>query len=643
LNILDRFGWTLAASLCSVMSHTSTLIRLTRATLDSNNYSIASTTPAVVGEPQPHQLHFYALALLIIPSLTIFGNVLVIASVCRFRNLQCPINYFIFGLAIADLMVAVLVMPFAVYVEFNNRKWELGALLCDLYCAADVVCSTASIILLTVIGFDRYIAANHPIRYVTNPKNVKYVVTINISVWAVSALIACPLVLGLNNVEYREEKECRFYNADFIIYSSIISFWIPMIVMLYFFACTYLQIRRQSKLAQRRRRGVRQALQRQDCVREQRFISMKKRLQLAFVEKNGQNDVGSNNNTATNNNSLRFSPNSLELLKRRTDHLPEDSLAEYSFAMSGDSVVTVDPQSSGSPPSGKAALQITCDAKSTESCSSKPTDFESTTMEVGSSSETTTLFTSAPTSPNLKLLQADVCESKMQTSLLVNNETAQQAKRRNTTCSVEIGHLPPNNRAPCLKQYCFPKRSQQQTNNFRLNFRWSHSDIRCNVPNKIDELDKQAIAKEIIRAEMRRAELSRDKANSTTAQMANQRPDDQSKLDNYLIRRVTMKLSKAERNEKKATKTLSIVLGIFLACWLPFFTLNMLNAICIKLENAQCQVGFMPFFLTTWLGYMNSFMNPIIYTLFNIEFRKAFKALLFLNRTRTLKQKRRLC
>ncbi|KAK6040634.1 hypothetical protein COOONC_21862 [Cooperia oncophora] len=39
-------------------------------------------------------------------------------------------------------------------------------------------------------------------------------------------------------------------------------------------------------------------------------------------------------------------------------------------------------------------------------------------------------------------------------------------------------------------------------------------------------------------------------------------------------------------------------------------------------------VGFDLFFYCTWIGYMNSFMNPIIYTIFNTEFRRAFKSIL---------------
>lgn len=40
-------------------------------------------------------------------------------------------------------------------------------------------------------------------------------------------------------------------------------------------------------------------------------------------------------------------------------------------------------------------------------------------------------------------------------------------------------------------------------------------------------------------------------------------------------------------------------------------------------------MDFELFFYSTWLGYMNSFMNPIIYTIFNTEFRRAFKSIIF--------------
>ena len=52
----------------------------------------------------------------LIPTATILGNFLVIISVLRFKALHSAINFLILGLAVADLMVALFVMPYAVYV-----------------------------------------------------------------------------------------------------------------------------------------------------------------------------------------------------------------------------------------------------------------------------------------------------------------------------------------------------------------------------------------------------------------------------------------------------------------------------------------------------------------------------------------------
>lgn len=86
------------------------------------SYGINSTNISCTNIlPQETYHNYWALILVLFPIFTLFGNVLVILSVYRERTLQTATNYFIVSLALADLLVAVVVMPFAVYVLVSKN------------------------------------------------------------------------------------------------------------------------------------------------------------------------------------------------------------------------------------------------------------------------------------------------------------------------------------------------------------------------------------------------------------------------------------------------------------------------------------------------------------------------------------------
>ena len=76
------------------------------------------------------------------------------------------------------------------------------------------------------------------------------------------------------------------------------------------------------------------------------------------------------------------------------------------------------------------------------------------------------------------------------------------------------------------------------------------------------------------------------------------------------------------RMETKAAKTLAIIVGLFILCWLPFFTMYLIRAFC---DNCIKPLLFSILF---WLGYCNSAVNPMIYALFSKDFRFAFKRII---------------
>ncbi|XP_004566436.1 dopamine receptor D4b isoform X1 [Maylandia zebra] len=163
------------------------------------------------------------------------GNVLVCISVYLEKALKTTTNYFIVSLAFADLLLAVLVLPLFVYAEFQGGVWSLNMLMCDGLMTMDVMLCTASIFNLCAISVDRFIAVSIPLNY--NRKHVDHRQIILLSAtWLLALAVASPVIFGINNVPNRDPTECKLEDNNYVVYSSVCSFFIPcpIMVLLYF-------------------------------------------------------------------------------------------------------------------------------------------------------------------------------------------------------------------------------------------------------------------------------------------------------------------------------------------------------------------------------------------------------------------------
>ncbi|XP_060692743.1 D(1) dopamine receptor-like [Hemiscyllium ocellatum] len=194
---------------------------------------------------------------------TLLGNTLVCVAVIRFRHLRTKVtNLFVISLAVSDLLVAVLVMPWKAVSEIAGF-WPFGPF-CNVWVAFDIMCSTASILNLCVISVDRYWAISSPFRY--ERKMTPKVAFVMISAaWSLSLLISfIPVQLdwhkarvpsGLlgNATSQRPGDNCdSSLNRTYAISSSLISFYIPVAIMIVTYTRIYRiaqkQIRRISAL-----------------------------------------------------------------------------------------------------------------------------------------------------------------------------------------------------------------------------------------------------------------------------------------------------------------------------------------------------------------------------------------------------------
>ncbi|XP_014013948.1 5-hydroxytryptamine receptor 7-like [Salmo salar] len=169
--------------------------------------------------------------LTVLTLLTICGNLLVVISVCFVKKLKQPSNYLIVSLAVADLSIAVAVMPFVSITDLIGGQWIFGQVFCNVFIAMDVMCCTASIMTLCVISIDRYLGITKPLTYPVRQSG-RCMAKIVLSVWLLSASITLPPLFGwAQNVN--DDKVCLIsQDVGYTIYSTAVAFYIPMSVML---------------------------------------------------------------------------------------------------------------------------------------------------------------------------------------------------------------------------------------------------------------------------------------------------------------------------------------------------------------------------------------------------------------------------
>ncbi|XP_054167306.1 octopamine receptor Oamb-like [Oppia nitens] len=129
--------------------------------------------------------------------IVIAGNILVIVSVFVSAKLRTVTNFFIVSLAVADLLVGIAVIPYSLSLEILD-VWIFGELWCQGWLVTDVWLCTASILNLCAISIDRYLAVTRPVRYrsMMTSKRAKIVIA---CVWVVSFIICFPPLVGWND------------------------------------------------------------------------------------------------------------------------------------------------------------------------------------------------------------------------------------------------------------------------------------------------------------------------------------------------------------------------------------------------------------------------------------------------------------
>lgn len=180
--------------------------------------------------------------------LTIIMNLLVLYAVKREKSLHTVGNLYIVSLSVADLIVGATVMPLNLMYLLED-EWKLGRAVCQFWLIMDYVASTASIFSLFILCLDRYRSVRQPLKYLKYRTRGQASVMIS-GAWLLSMMWIIPILgwRSFTHVELKPEEENKCdtdfrFVTWFKVITAVFNFYVPSILMLWFYTHIYLAVR----------------------------------------------------------------------------------------------------------------------------------------------------------------------------------------------------------------------------------------------------------------------------------------------------------------------------------------------------------------------------------------------------------------
>ncbi|CAD5222458.1 unnamed protein product [Bursaphelenchus xylophilus] len=472
--------------------------------------------------PQPHEeMEHYTLfqtlksiALTVLVLWTVAANALVFVVLYKNPRLQTVPNLLVGNLAFSDLCLGLVVLPLSSVYAIAG-EWLFPETLCAIFVSADILCSTASIWNLSIVGLDRYWAITSPVAYMAK-RNKQTAVLMILAVWVSSALISLAPLLGWkqvaehgNLVMINGTWQCTFLDLpSYTIYSATGSFFIPLTVMFFVYFKIY------QAFAKHRARQI----YRQKVIRK-------------HIESTILHEIS------------HVLPTSDEFAKDEEEEDEDEESSERSK----------DRES-------KSQNGVIVEEDEDAVMAEDEDEFEDEEYE--NNRESLTQVTIAVTSPQ-----------EQHKSVIIRRETGVS---QNGDAQLPMKPTLKANYEKCVafrKEDAHPELSEGRQ-------------------------DRPMISYEKVKRHKQRKERSYRKS----------------------LQKKPRAISAAK--ERRGVKVLGIILGCFTICWTPFFIMYVVVQFC-----SDCKINPHVEMFITWLGYSNSAMNPIIYTVFNRDYQIALKRL----------------
>ncbi|XP_052867134.1 alpha-2C adrenergic receptor [Anopheles cruzii] len=542
----------------------------------------------------------------------VVGNMLVIIAIATEKTLKNIQNWFIASLAVADFFLGLVIMPFSLANELMGY-WIFGNWWCDVHSAMDVLLCTSSIMNLCLISLDRYWSITKAIEYLKSrtPARAAFMIA---AVWIMSALVCIPPLLGWKAQRpegHVELPQCQLsQDIGYVLYSALGSFYIPSCIMVF----VYIRIYFAAKA--RARRGIRKKPLKKPSEQDTSFTRNAGTVPMPSLP-----SASSNNNQPAAQQQQLLAPGSNGGVTQQQQ------------------IATIEPPPRTSPSMPPIPV-VTCDFASDMSTSEAGTAEQDNyhgqapdkdTLKVAVPSVTQQPATGVAVSPSAIAGRNRALSVGIDTDMVSEFDPSSSDSGVISRCAV----VKPLKFRLCQPIFGKGKSKSRQAKGAATSPGPGGRGTNCTQPMLQANAAGEAGSPGAGGGDGQTAAISQLIASKQQQQQQQQQQHQQqhdsgcSELEPALPKPKPRDPEKekrriARKKEKRATLILGLIMGSFIACWLPFFFLYILVPIC-----PDCHIPESAFSLAFWLGYMNSALNPAIYTIFNKDFRRAFRRILF--------------
>ncbi|XP_017112086.1 alpha-2 adrenergic receptor isoform X2 [Drosophila elegans] len=569
--------------------------------------------------PSGYTLTHIVIASIIVTILMIIivvGNMLVIIAIATEKSLKNIQNWFIASLAVADFFLGLIIMPFSLANELMGY-WIFGSWWCDIHSAMDVLLCTASIMNLCLISLDRYWSITKAVDYLKSRTPARAAVMIT-AVWIMSALICIPPLLGWK-VKMPEGPlpKCELSeDIGYVLYSALGSFYIPSCIMVF----VYIRIYFAAKA--RARRGIKKHPRKTNNEQVTSFTTAKKGT-IPMPSSSGASalQLHQQRQIAT----IETPPNSASL-PMQIPTVTMDLASDISTSEAGElEAVAAQTVLAYANPNGSGSNAVTVVSSGNGGGGGGggggPPTSPKETLQV-STIATGRVGLNVPVPPSMGSNNSINALNNNNGSVAMDGGAATGGAGGNGSAGAATGGLQTGGnelRVSPIAGRCRALSVGVDTD-MPIFGRKSNNQQRRNEAKAAAKNQQPAAAAAKNQHQQQQQQQQQHQQHVVKAELEPAIPKTPKPRDPEKEKRRI-----ARKKEKRATLILGLIMGSFIACWLPFFFLYILVPAC----SSHCNIPESAFAVAFWLGYMNSALNPAIYTIFNKDFRRAFRRILF--------------